>query len=237
MLTFTPDDVAFLNNTVSLATSIGIENIIIENDLIRGTDENRTVVLLSDAPGDLSFDTAGLGRVGVLNSRLTLVKDDPNLVISSSQNSDNSLKQLKLKTNQMSVDYQCMNPSLINAPKKMKDTFAYTVTYTEECVTILSKACRAMGSDKDSNLTIAATSKIGKITLSDVTGDTFEYTDQVDVDKTDKTAEDHFIHNYNADRLISLLKMSDDDFVEIGHKGLLKISVDGYTIYLTPRTQ
>ena len=80
-----------LENIINAARSSGIDKLIIEPGKVRGIDEKKTVVIISDHEiPDLGGKTLGLNRLHLLQDRLGLVRTGDSFTIELVSTNDNN---------------------------------------------------------------------------------------------------------------------------------------------------
>jgi hypothetical protein len=239
--------IAYIQNVVATAQLVKIDDIIIEPDLVRGIDEDRSVVIIqtTDVPA-MPFTSIGLNRIGVFMNRFKIAKDMADFEIeaimpnldSKQKNSNVSstfARALVLKGKGIKIDYRCANPDTIQAPKSLNDKPKHKVPMTAEAVLLMSKAQSAMGSDE---ITLTSQEDGVSFEMADMNSDVFSYKFGEEVTVVDKDADrkdTNFTHKYPIKILLPLLKVSSDEPFLITSRGILKIVVNGLDFYILPR--
>jgi len=234
-MNLTQDLTTFIENVVKTSQSVQIDDVIIEGGAVRAIDEDRTVVLYqtNNVPS-FPFDSIGLNRIGILLSRLDLVKgrDGFQIDIETKTNEDiTHVSALKMKSADTKVGYLCANPETIKAPKQINDEIIYSIQLNAEAVSVLQKGHAAMGSEN-----VSIISKDGvSFELEDINGDTFVHDFSSDATSLSPGADTSFVHKYPVKVILSLFKQNPDGVFEIGAKGILKISVNDLDFYVLPQ--
>src|SRR5574343_897213 len=93
MASVNQNDIEKLSFLLKLASTIGIERLVIGNDMIRGIDEGRTAgIVMSTIKDDgtkeidLNSKTVAITRVKMLLSRLNVIKTQGDLKIETEEN-------------------------------------------------------------------------------------------------------------------------------------------------------
>lgn len=230
------ENIELLQNIVKTAALAGINNVVISDQLIKGIDDNKNVVIISDLPKKIKLDDIGLGRISVLQNRFSMLSEDSKFEVQFDTkvngNATEFIKTLSMKGGGMKLDYQCQNPHTINAPKQIKDTFNHTIDINDEDINTIFRGCKAMGSTSD-EMSLSFDGKVLKCNISDVSGDMFEFKTNAKVTGTSK-----FEFKYNVGKILPLLKAADAEkgvkTIEIGTKGIVKLSLNGLNLYITP---
>ncbi len=223
----------YIENVVNTAQKVGIEDLIIEEDLIRGIDESRTVVMnhTSNIP-DLPFSAIGLSRINVFVSRLHIVKGQEKFAVNATTDDGNEfVKTLLMSAKGVKVDFRCANPKTIQAPQSINDTLKCMVPLDAEAVVLLAKAQSAMSAD---NVTIISNDKGVSFELYDVNSDKFTKTFDAKVEELNG-GETTFVHTYPLKIVLPLFKENVEGNFAIGEKGIMNIQMNGINLYVLPQ--
>lgn len=222
------ETINFIKKVVNTAKIVGIDNIIIEKDKVRGMDDHRTVVIFQPDIDELSCGSLGLNRTDVFMTRLELVNTSEGFkVVADIDEEREFVRGLKMSAKGTRIDYRCANPATIQAPKIINDTIVGTIETTEDAVTLLQKGAVAMGN-----------AELVKI-ISDNDGVSFELEDVNNDTLKHEFAEgiDHkFSHKYPVKTLLALLKNKQDALeFDIGEKGIIRFDIRGLGVYVLPK--
>jgi len=140
-----------LLQTVSL---VKIDRLIIEPNLIRGVDEDQTVVIVSDQNvPDFGGAKVGLNRLSILANRIALFDSDEAFAVEAveapSRDDDGTdISSFKLASKGSKFEYKTARVGTIKAPKRVNDSFVWAVTVPVEAVKLAISAANTMGSDQ-----------------------------------------------------------------------------------------
>lgn len=215
------------------ANSVGIESFVIDEDGIRGTDEGKQVVmLLSSFDLEVPFDGFAVGDVAQFVQRYHVHTSNEPVSVEMTLADDLSAKVVTLKSKNLKVDYRCVAPKRIKAPKKLNDTLLCSFELTEEAVEMIKKGSMIMKAeevlfvkDEDSDFVY--------LEIVDINKSKFNY----EIDGKIETEADPcmFAHRYPIKALLGALKDSDDQFVDIGENASLTVRKNGISIIIPPR--
>ena len=230
--------VSFIKNKlIKTANLLGIESVIIEKTRIRAMDEKQTTVILHDHDMDIPFESIGLGRLSLLNSRLSLAKDEDITVDAiPDERSPTFITRLDIKAKKFKVDYRAANPAAIKAPKGFKssnDAWFCKVELSEEDLDLLIKASNSMPQKTDSgSICMMGDPATGgmMIVLTDTNSDSFEMMVE---GKVEFNTSDKIIVNYPLKQFLTLIKNNDGVLI-VGDRNLLKTTVNSITILVFP---
>jgi len=225
------EEVQFLETVITTGKSINIDNIIIEDGTIRAIDDDRTVVIYQQNTLEMPFGSIGLNRIGVLLSRLKVVKEKDDFSLDAIASEDEYVRSIILRCNGTKVDYRCANPDTIHAPKQINDDLIYRIQLNQEAVSLMQEGAGAMGSD-----IIAFSGGDGvQFSLTDISSDVFTHEFAADFDRLDDAAPATFNHSYPIKTILALFKQNPNGYFEIGGKGILKININGLDTFVLPQ--
>lgn len=242
-MNLSPESVSKLEALLSAASMVKIDNVIIEDGMIRGIDSDKSVVVLSrDNVPDTGGLRIGLNRLDDLAKRIQLTKNYNNFTIEAleSEKRPGDISHLQITSTKTKLQFRTANPENIKAPKGLNDKQVWLVVVPKDDVTAVLQAANTMGSDE-----IIITSKQnGEVFfefLDDVTQDSLshKFADSATwiPEDSDKSSQS-FVHYYRTKSLLPLMRGASalgDVTLIIGEKGMLWITVNGYDFTLIPR--
>lgn len=231
-----------LLEVIQAANSIGIESLLIDEESIRGTGADKTLLLIDKNVPDMSeLGSMGINRVNVLSSRMGLVKDDKDLNIDANirveDNGDKMVDKLTLKNKRTTVEFKCCRSSQISAHKVLKNGPIYEFDISEESVATMMRANAAMGND-----TVAfSLDDTGNVMfkLNDSSGDTLNHLISDKVNILDDNEAKTFFFNYNKRLFLPLIKMAfkegtDTLKLSLNKRGIMNLTILSLNIYIIP---
>jgi len=231
----TDDVVNFIQRAVKTAKLVGIEKIIIETDCVRAMDSDKTVVIneTNNIP-QLPFDSIGIGVIDLFLSRLEIAKTQKNFSVDAKlDDQDNTVLALAMKATGTNIGFKCANPASIQAPKRVMDEMVRRVALPDEAVLLMQRGQSAMGAD---DITIISNDDGVSFEFVDVNNDIFKHTFADTAQPIGNSGADtRFAYRYPIKTLLSLFKQGADGNFEVGQKGILSISVNGFKVYVLPR--
>lgn len=233
------DTIAKLNHIVSAADMIGINGIIIDKESIRGQSEDNSIIVVEkDYLPTMDFDAIGISRVKVLQSRLALISknnDKPFSIeakIKEKDSGERTVLSLSIKDNKTTVEFKCMDPAYIKAPKNLKSPIQYSFNITADSVDFMSRSNSAMS---HKNIAFECRDNTVTFKLTDVEGDALTHVVATDVTIIDENDSKEFFFKFNKN-IISLLKLAlkEADTVKINltKRGILNIKISNINVYL-----
>jgi hypothetical protein len=236
----TKEIVSQIRNITQTAQLVGIDSVIIEKEMVRAIDDEKTVLIFHEDTLNLPFDAIALNRLGNFTSRLDIAQSDEGLEIDAETDEDaTSAKVLNMKGKKLKISYRCANPSVIKAPRQIQDVMRHKVSLSAEIVATLAKAAAAMGSD---TITVVSDADGDRFEMSDVNKDIFalDFTGsirayEVDAKRQKEAAAGKFSHKYPTKILLSLFKKVPDGEFLIGASGLLNIKINDINLYVLPQ--
>lgn len=228
-----PEVVAYILNVVKTARLVGIDNIIIEPNLVRALDDANTVVLFQDKNvPEMPFGSIGLTRTDAFMARYDIAKTQDKFSIEANVGDDEDFtRSLVMKGKGIKIDYRCGDPAKIKAPRQVNDTMKFRVPLNAEAVLLLQKGQAAMGSE---NVTIISNDGVS-FELVDVNNDVFKHTFAVEAEPLTDDTNAKFAHRYPVKTLLALFKHNPDGHFSVGAKGILSFPINGLTVFVLPR--
>lgn len=237
-----PASLKYLQEVVRVCRLVGIDNVAIEPKMIRGMDDDQKVVIFINDEGlavpsrrvpEFDFGSIGLSRLGVFQTRLDIARAQDKFTIDvQAKPGVEYVQSLVMKATGTKIDYRCMDPTKIRAPKKLNDVMRFRVKLNGQVVALLQKAVVAMSADI---VTLISNSEGVSFELVDVNKDVFKHTFADTVESLDDGTGVSFAHRYPVKTLISMFKEDPVGSFEIGGKGLLLFPIAGIDVYLLPQ--
>jgi hypothetical protein len=237
--------VEFLQKLIKTCNLCGIDAVAIEPDVIRGQalDNSKGTFLLeqNNIPKNTGFTSLGIGRVKVLGTRIAILDSSDTEISFEGKERDNGdimVKKLQLTNKKTKIEYSCYDSTRIKAPKKFTDPVCYEFSIATDTLNIMAKAVAAIETSKIS----FSSEKDGsvKFRTSDIEGDTFDHLVADTYGVTDDTDKAHFYYAYEIKYVLPLFRAaieSGDSFdVTISKRGILKIQVNNFDIYVLPES-
>lgn len=227
------DTIKYLNNAVTVAQLVGIDDMIIEPGLVRAMDEAKTVIILQneDVP-DMLFGTIGLNRLSTYKTRYDVAHTQDNFTMDAvTDDNGEFVRSIAMKGKGIKIDYRCANPTTITAPKALKDEANHELDLNGEGVLMFQKGMGAMGSE---NVTIICNDG-AFFEFADDNNDTFKYQFADGAKELVAGADAKFVYKYPAKVLLALFKNDSSASFTIGKQGTLSVSVNGLNVTVLPK--
>jgi len=228
-----PESISNLDKLLSTCAIVDIDAIIIEEGTVRGVNEDKSCVIISsvgvpELPEGLKM---GLSRLGTLNARIGLFKNDPQTVIDMKENERQEITSLEISSPSAKVQFRCTSTALIKAPKKINDTVKFTLEIDRDQVPLILAGAKSMGAKK----AVIASKKDGTFfEFTDTNQDTFSI-------RVGESMDQVFAHHYLAGVFLPLLRAVINNegaiLLNIGEIGTLNITVNGYPLTVLPQVQ
>lgn len=242
--TITSENARRLFELLQVCGAVKIDKVIIEPGLVRGVDEDRSVVVFcTDATviPDLNGFSVGVGRAPQLMKRLSVAvgNDKASFEIVPAQR-EGEVQAIKFKVGSMKMEYAAAGINVIQAPKTVANDPAWEITLSESEV---SQICTVAGMLNTDHAIVTCTN--GAVS--------FEFADK---DCQDKASVEiaapvryvgaqpepdlqTFVHYYAFKALITPLsyqrKAGDEQKLIIGTKGTMTLKPLGFDVTLLPR--
>lgn len=196
-----PQFVEYLKNALKTAQIFKCDDIVLESDVFRGMNTDRSLVIADPAvPADLPFVGMGINDVAKLVARMGLVE---NYNVEMEMN-DGFVLAINIKAKGTSIKYRCANPKAIKSYRQYKDIDNWQIDIPPEAIAQVIKAASAMGSE---TITINSSEDGCEFVLED--GNRNNYKQSFIGDVENVTGVDDavdFSFNYSRDVFITALK-------------------------------
>lgn len=228
----TQSDVTNLVSILGTCSIAGIESLIIEEGKIRGVNEAKTAVIISDANIPVFSQKIGIARISLLRNRLGLFND--NLVLDAKESDRGEIVSLELSSQKAKAQFRCTPTMLIKAPKVINDQEFVRVSLTKDEMRQMLNAAKVMCSKKI-GLKIKAAGEVS-FSATDESNDQFVSTVEASAEfLTDTTS---MYHDYPTDIISAVLRKAADDYdscvLRIGEAGTLTTRINGHDITILP---
>lgn len=210
----------------SVAKLFGIEQFIVEPEVIRGISEDRTAAIFTPCDIEIGCAAIGINRIDILVSRLALGIGNQIDCVSDGPLADASM--LSIKSPKMKVEYRCAKTKSITAPKELKVADLYEVAFDDDLVKTINKGKTAMKADE---IAILCSNNSVSYKIYDESNDKLLYEDGEAVNLVDD--EDiNFTHVYPIKSIINAFTKSTEKRFWITGNGMLHIQVNEIDVYI-----
>lgn len=226
------DDISNLINILNTCNTGDIETIIIEDGFVRGVNEARNFVILSNEGVPTLPQKMGLGRLNAIRQRMDLFATNTSTVINVVESDRGEISSIEISAGKNKVQARCMSTVLIKAPKVINDPDDIAITLSKDEMKLLLNAVKVMGSAVV-QLIVKSDGTVHFI-ASDESNDAFNMTLDSSVEwlSDDVGAK---VHYYHANIFLAVLrKLSDMDEVIgiVGAAGTFKTQLNGHMVYI-----
>lgn len=230
----TSQDIESLNAILATCSVGSIESIIIEEGFVRGVNEARTFVIISDYNIPKLSQKIGLSRLSALRQRLQLFANSPSVIIDAKESERGEISSLDISAGRNKVQYRCTSTMLIKAPKTINDDFTHCIFINKDELSLIVNAVKIMGG----KTVQIVTKKDGTVSVicSDSTNDAFNSVLETPA-KFEQDNQDSVVHYYHADIFTAALRATDSDTVvaRIGAAGTMTVKVNGHDVVIMPK--
>lgn len=228
------DVINFIQKVVETSQLVNISNVIIEPTFVRAIDDNKSVVIFQPLTHSvLSDNSIGLTRINIFSSRLEISKSQTNFNAEATiHETENFIKIITMKSAGTKIEYRCAKPSTIQAPRQIHDEMITRISLDSEAVSLLQKSQVAM--DNAETVTII-NNDVVSFEVVDINGDVFNHTFTKPAVAIEGNDSIKFAHKYSIKTLLALFKKDVNNTVEIGKRGILRITINGLDVYVLPR--
>jgi hypothetical protein len=222
------ETINIIKDALTVSKQFGLTVLKIDDNGIRGTDEDGKVALLSKI--DLNVGgTIGINRIEFLLNRLNILKDP---TVEIKYDSTNVATSISLYNSKTLIEYRTAHASRLKVPSVPKDGDLYQISITEDLKNTLTKGKSAMKSDI---ITLLCNDNRLSYKIADETSDTLLYDAEFVVNMSDDEQPANFVNIYSIKELLHAFNNC-EEVVGIDKRGILRFNINNLNIYLLPKT-
>ena len=226
----TTTDTNHLSTILSTSAICGIESIIIEDGIIRGINEARSCVIISNNKVPSFPQKLGLSRLNSLRQRMEMFSSDVDIVAKETDRGE--ISSLEISSGRSKVQYRCTSTALIKAPKSVRDESLHTIKFSKDELKLVLNAVKIM-SAKTVQIIIKKDNLVS-VRIADSTNDAFETVLESSAITNNET--DSVVHNYHADIFNSVLRTHTDGVsIIIGISGTITTCINEHNVVILPK--
>lgn len=213
-----------------------INSIIIEDNKIRGINDEHTCVILSDYKVPSFSQKIGLTRVNSLKSLIDIFIDNPQIVLDAKETDRGEISQLEIVAGKNKGQFRCTSASTIKAPKSISDPAAFLITVSKDELTKIFQGIKVKNAKKVS-VSIMKTGEVS-FQMSDANYDNLKFEIESAVESLTDEEHDSITHYYATDVLMNLVRKASEDgdvTLSIGEGGTMTIIVNGHCMTIMPQ--
>lgn len=210
-----------------------IDSIIIEDGRVRGMNDERSFVIVSDTNVPVLPIKIGISRLKELKQRIDMFSGS-DIQISLNSNDRGEVSAMDISAGRSKVQFRCASTSLIKAPKSINDEHAHSIIIERDELKLILNAIKVMGT-ATLQITIKKSGEVF-IGASDVTNDAFN------IELTQKAhaviSSDSVVHYYFADSFSQAMRVNSEaseNELLIGEMGTIRTQLNGHQIVLMPK--
>lgn len=226
-----PADVANISSILNTCQIGGVESVIFADGKVRGMNEERSFVIISDYNIPVLPGKMGVTRMNTLKQRLDLFGGG-NASIETVEADNGDIKTLNISSGKSKVQFRCTSAGLIKAPTTVNDTPAAVVYINAAELKTILDAIKVMGT-KTLQLVIKSTGA-ASVCFNDETNDVFS----IELENAAEIDGDSVVHYYYATIFAAVLRQSLDNSktaLTIGEMGTIATKLQGHSVVLMPK--
>jgi hypothetical protein len=221
------ETITIIKDALIVSKQFGLTVLKIDDNGIRGTDEDGKVALLSQL--DLHIGgTIGINRIEFLLNRLNIL-DNPTVKVNYDAN--NISESISLYNKKTVIEYRTAKADRLKVPSVPKNGDLYQMSITDDLKNILTKGKSAMKSDI---ITLLCDDNRLSYKIADETSDTLLYNAEYVVNMVDDDEPANFVNVYSIKALLYAFNNCEDVF-GIDKRGILRFNIHNFNIYLLPK--
>lgn len=221
-----------IRDAVFTAESVKINNIVIDEDGIRGIDDNQLVVILKNSfTTVVPFEALAIGGVEQFVQRYRIHENNEATTIEADIADNGDVKIITLKSKNLKLEFRCMKPARVKAPKKTNDTTYASFEISDDTVDMIKRGLVTMKSDYIQFIKMADNDNVN-FKIIDVNNSSMDF-EITDSSLEQETAGDCvFACSYPIKTLLAALKDADENRVNVGVNNTLTVIKNGINVII-----
>lgn len=220
-------------DVATVANSINIDEFVIDEHGIRGTGQDKMVVILNQSFDlEVPFEGLAIADVAQFVQRYNIHNNNNPESISLTLGDDLDTKVVTFNSKNLKIEYRCMKSSRVKAPKKLNDTLLCSFELSDDDIDMLKRGSMTMKAD-DVLIVKDEDADFVYLELTDVNKSKMKFELEGNLETEDERCM--FAHRYPIKPLLMALKDSDDNFVDIGEMASLSVRKQKINIIIQPR--
>ena len=211
------DTVSLILDTTNLATVLGIDGLVLDQEGIRGYNDDDGIIVASLKNYGFEFESLGIARLLALRHKSNLLKNADGFTVDAVQHKhdDAIIEKLYFDCGKVNFEFRCALAKAVKDIPPNKETGKRTLNtknprfsfdFTEEDVKAVSEGKAAM---RSTNMTIQSRDGSLKFRFSDDTGDILNF--KVDSEVSSDGKEENFSLTINLKKMIPIFKLAAQD--------------------------
>lgn len=226
----------YIKGAVQAASSLGLDSLVFETNLVRGCDEGKVVFVIENNEIDFPFAGLGISRLDVFKQRLQLFESVTNVTVEAMLTPETKeVMLLQMKAPGISVEFRCATcigeKAVLKSPRAMKEQPKFEFELSEETINLLVKGHQAFGGD---TITLLGDADGVHFKVLDKTNDEFLQTVSPTFTNkaTGKKNDGEFNHPFLTKTLLNVLRNATDGRFGLNERGILRGNACGLGTYI-----
>ena len=221
-------------DATNLAVMLQIDGMILDNEGIRGYNDDEGVIIAALEDFDFEFDSLGLTRLSSLKNKLAMLQDLSDVTVKAvpKSNNDEIIEKLSFDAGKIDFEFRCaLVRTITDLPKKkFNKNPEFSFEISEEDVNTIMQGTSTM---RCQNMTIQGTKKMVRFRFSDDTGDIFNYT--LDSSLKIKGDEESMSLTINVKKMLPIFRLAVQPgkfTLNILKNNIVYVSVNGLDVFV-----
>jgi|AntRauTorcE11897_2_1112592.scaffolds.fasta_scaffold00240_15 hypothetical protein len=222
-------------NATNLGCILGIDGLILDENAIRGYNDDQGVMVLARGPYDFEFKNIGISRLPSLKQKMKLISESEVEVEAVPRKSNpDVIEKLKFDCGRINFEFRCaLAKAIKDVPSlKINKTPVFQFELTEDDYTLMTKSASAM---RSKNMTIQSSDNGVRLRFSDDTGDILNCDVQTTLDSSGDIEDMSLTINLKKMLPIFRLAIQSGKFtLNILKSNIVYIEIGDMEIYVMP---
>jgi hypothetical protein len=225
-----------LYDILTISAIGNISALVIEDSIVRGMNDDRSCVILSDHEVPKFGQKVGISRISALKSLLDIFMDDANVSIEAKESDRGEISQLEISAGRNKGQFRCTAVSSIKAPKSISDEPVFLLTVGKDELTKIFQGVKVKNAKK---LAISIL-KNGNVSfqMTDANHDNLKFEVDAVAEKLVDEDMDSVTHYFNTDVFMSVIRKASEDgdvVLTVGAGGTITLLVNEHRMTIMPQ--
>lgn len=230
--TMSPEISDFIQNIVNTAKLLEVEAVVVDSESVRGKGEGILILQKDNLPEELGFDGIAFGDIMTLGKRMNAFDDFKMQYVMREKESGYKFPyKLRMVSGKSRIEFVCLNPSQVKAPKNLKDPTYFSFMMDTDSVNLLASANSLMQSDR---IVLSGKDDTVQFSASDDSAATLSHVISNDLVKLAENDQQSFVYPYKYKNVVGvfryLAKQTERFEVCVTKRGFITIEVNGLNI-------
>ena len=222
-------------DAAGVANDVGVTAFVIDEEGIRGMDEGKLIFMLRESFDlEVPFASLAIGDTAQFIQRYNIHKTNDGSELILEVDKDDKAKVISMKSKGLNIDFRCIKPERIRAPKKLDDVEYCAFELPDAAIDMIKKGSTTMKAEEVLFVKEEDSDSV-YLEMVDINRSSFKYDIDGFVEPVNPKKRCSFAKRYPVKTILMALRNSDNNHLLIGEKGSLTICKNQIDIIIAPR--